>query len=227
MIKILTLFLLISIIYGLSQNSYYLINIDNNILSNESYCSKILLNQQVYRIPKQCHRHLRCHPYYCDDKSFRCIKIRETLCCLYEYFRLHCQNTNLIRIKDLFRSVYFHMSIEHGYCEINLERIEKNDQTYCIANLPETGTAVQTTKTILISATRPSFEYYHWRLPSSSPSHSNGIYHRIGTKKNYSSLTNPDYFRQVTIIETISSQCSKICRNSFLICIVLLLPILF
>jgi hypothetical protein len=91
-------FLLIPILNGLPSNSYYLIDIDNNFSSNESYCSNIFTNEQIYRIPKQCHHHLLCDPYYCDDKSFRCIKIRETLCCLYKYFQLNCQLDNSIRI---------------------------------------------------------------------------------------------------------------------------------
>ena len=79
---------LISIINGLPSNSYYLIDIDNNISTNESYCSNILINDQIYRIPKECQHHLICDPYYCDDKSFRCIKIRETLCCLNKYLTI-------------------------------------------------------------------------------------------------------------------------------------------
>ncbi|CAF0724542.1 unnamed protein product [Rotaria sordida] len=206
--------LFIPIINCFPSNSFYLINIDKNLLSNESYCSNILINQHIYRIPKQCHHHLLCNSYYCDDKSFRCMKIRETLCCLYKYFQLNCQQDNFIQIKDLFRSIYFYMSIEHGYCEINLERIEKNDQAYCISNIEETLTT-QTIKTIISSTIRSSFKYFHRRPSSLYP-------HRQATRQNYSSLTNLDYLRQVTIIESISSKCSKIFIDSFLIIIFLL-----
>ncbi|CAF0734373.1 unnamed protein product [Rotaria sp. Silwood1] len=211
-------FLLIPIISCLPSNSFYLINIDNNLLSNESYCSNILINQHIYRIPKQCHHHLLCNSYYCDDKPFRCMKIRETLCCLYKYFQLNCQQDNFIQIKDLFRSVYFYISIEHGYCEINLERIEKNDQAYCISTIEETTTKIlstQTIKTTVSSTIRSSFKYFHRRLSSLYP-------HRIATRQNYSSLTNLDYLRQVTIIENVSSKCSKIFIDCFLIIIFLL-----
>ncbi len=212
-------FLLIPIINGIPSNSYYLIDIDNNLSLNESYCSNILINEQIYRIPKQCHHHLLCNPYYCDDKSFRCIKIRETLCCLYKYFQLNCQQNNSIQIKDLFRSVYFHISIEHGYCEINLERIEKYDQTYCIDNIEETTQMM----TMVSSSIRTSFKYFH-RHPSSLRPYR--YRHRIATRQNYSSLANLDYLRRFTIVEeNISSKCTRMFRNCFLV-ISLLLSIL-
>jgi hypothetical protein len=212
-------FLLIPIINGIPSNSYYLIDIDNNLSLNESYCSNILINEQIYRIPKQCHHHLLCNPYYCDDKSFRCIKIRETLCCLYKYFQLNCQQNNSIQIKDLFRSVYFHISIEHGYCEINLERIEKYDQTYCIGNIEETTQMM----TMVSSSIRTSFKYFH-RHPSSLRPYR--YHHRIATRQNYSSLANLDYLRRFTIVEeNISSKCTRMFRNCFLV-ISLLLSIL-
>jgi hypothetical protein len=202
----LVFFLFIPIINGIPSNSYYLIDIDQNLSSNESYCSNILINEQIYRIPLQCHHHLLCNPYYCDDRSFRCIKIRETLCCLYKYFQLNCQQNNSHQIKDLFRSIYFHISIEHGYCEINLERIEKNDQAYCIANIEET----KQTTTIISSTIRSSFKYFHRHPP-------HRYRHRIAPRQNYSSLANLDYLRRVTIIEeNISSKCSRIFRNYFL-----------
>jgi len=213
-------FLLIPIINGIPSNSYYLIDIDNNLSLNESYCSNILINEQIYRIPKQCHHHLLCSPYYCDDKSFRCIKIRETLCCLYKYFQLNCQQNNSIQIKDLFRSVYFHMSIEHGYCEINLERIEKYDQAYCIGNIEETTQMM----TMVSSSIRTSFKYFH-RHPSSLRPYR--YRHRIATRQNYSLLANLDYLRRFTIIEEniSSSKCTRMFRNCFLV-ISLLLSIL-
>ncbi|CAF2335187.1 unnamed protein product [Rotaria sp. Silwood2] len=215
-ILLVIVFLLSPIINCLASNSFYLLRIDNNLLSNESYCSNILINQHIYRIPKQCHYHLLCNSYNCDDQSFRCTKIRETLCCLYKYFQLNCQEDNFIRIKDLFRSVYFYMSIEHGYCEINLERIEKNDQTYCISNIEETKIiTTQTLRTIVSSTVRSSFKYFHRRPSSLHP-------HRVATRQNYSSLTSLDYLRQVTIIENVTSKCSKIFIDCFLIIIFLL-----
>jgi hypothetical protein len=214
---LLVFFLLISIINGIPSNSYYLIDINNNLSSNESYCSNILLNEQLYRIPKQCQHHLLCNPYYCDDKSFRCIKIRETLCCLHKYFQLNCQQNPPNQIRDLFRSVYFHISIEHGYCEINLERIEKYDQAYCIANIEETTQMM----TIVSSSIRSSFKYFHRHPPSLRP---NRYRHRIATRQNYSSLENFDYIRRFTIIEAnISSKCSRIFLNCFLIISLLLI----
>ena len=134
---------LIKIIIGIPSNSYYLIDIDTNLSLNTSYCSNILINKNLYHIPSQCHSHLLCTPYHCDDKSFRCIKIRETLCCLYKYIQKNCQKENF---KDHFRSIYFHISIQHGYCEINLERIEQNDHSYCIANHHETTTTTALSK---------------------------------------------------------------------------------
>jgi len=134
------LLILIKIIIGIPSNSYYLIDIDTNLSLNNSHCSNILINKDLYRIPNQCHQHLLCDPYHCDDKSFRCVKIRETLCCLYNYIQKYCRNEIL---KDPFRSIYFHISIEHGYCEINLERIEKNDRSYCLSNSLETTTRSQ------------------------------------------------------------------------------------
>ena len=133
------LLVLIKIIIGLPTNSYYLIDIYTNSSLNTSYCSNILITKDLYNIPRQCHSHLLCNPYHCDDKSFRCIKLRETLCCLYNYIQKSCQKENF---KDHFRSIYFHISIQHGYCEINLERIEQNDHSYCIANHHETTTAL-------------------------------------------------------------------------------------
>jgi hypothetical protein len=200
--------LLIPIINGIPSNSFYLIDINNNLSLNESYCSNILINEQIYRIPKQCHHHLLCNPNYCDDKSFRCIKIRETLCCLYNYLQLNCQQEDSNRIKDLFRSVYFHISIEHGYCEINLERIEKNDQAYCIANIEETTTIVS-------SSIRSSFKYFHRHSPTLRP---HRYRHRLATRQNYSSLPNLDYLQRFTIIEeNISSKYSRIFLDYFLI----------
>jgi hypothetical protein len=212
---LLVLLLLIPIINGIPSNSYYLIDIDNSLSSsNESYCSNILINEQIYRIPNQCRHHLLCDPYYCDDKSFRCLKIREALCCLNTYFQSNCQEENLMKIKDLFRSIYFHISIEHGYCEINLERIEKNDQAYCIANNEEITTTTTTT-TVISSSSRSSFRYFHRRL---STLRTNRFHHRLAARQNYSSLANLDYLRRVTIIEeNISSKSSKIFIDFFIL----------
>jgi len=202
-------FLLIPIINGLPSNSYYLIDIDNNFSSNESYCSNIFTTEQIYRIPNQCHHHLLCDPYYCDDKSFRCIKIRETLCCLYKYFQLNCQLDNSIQIKDLFRSIYFQMSIEHGYCEINLERIEKTDQAYCIANIEETNITQTTTTMAVSSTTRSSYKHFHRRPLSLRP---NRYRHRIAVRQNSSSLTRLEYLGKFTIIqEKNSARCLTNC----------------
>jgi hypothetical protein len=133
---------------GIPSNSYYLIDIDINSSLNISYCSNKLIEKNLYRIPNQCHNHLLCNAYHCDDKSFRCIKIRETLCCVYKYLQKSCSNEKIL--KDQFRSIYFHISIQHGYCEINLERIEQIDPSYCLAEIPTTT-----------SQSRPSFKYIH------------------------------------------------------------------
>ena len=187
----LLLFFLVPMINGLPSNVYYLIDIANNTSSNESYCSTPLIDDQLYRIPQSCQHHLMCDPYSCDDQSFRCVKIRESLCCLQNYLRLHCEQENSLRTKDLFRSVYFHMSIEHGYCEINLERIEKNDQAYCLGNTPEATTTIS-------SSIRSTFKHFHRRLSTMRPARNR---HRLANRQNYSSLANLDYLRQVTIIE--------------------------
>lgn len=197
MIVQLIFFLFTPIVYSLPSNSYYLIDIDPKISSNTSYCSNLLTNDQTYRIPSQCRHHLLCTPYYCDEQSFRCMKIRETLCCLYQYLREHCQQVDYNQMKDLFRSIYFQMSIEHGYCEINLERIEKNDQAYCIATVEEE--ILSTTTTTTVATIRPSYRYFHRRPSTLSPTRYRP---RLAVRQNYSSLANLDYLRRVTIIET-------------------------
>lgn len=183
---------LIPMINGLPSNTYYLIDIANNTSSNESFCSTPLINDQFYRIPQACQHHLLCDPYSCDDQSFRCVKIRESLCCLQNYLQQHCERENFLRTKDLFRSVYFHVSIEHGYCEINLERIEKSDQAYCLGNNQEATT------TTISSSTRSTFKHFHRRLSTIRPPRNR---HRLANRQNYSSLANLDYLRQVTIVE--------------------------
>ncbi|CAF3966884.1 unnamed protein product [Rotaria sp. Silwood1] len=90
----------------ISSNSYYLIDIDKNISFNTSYCSNILINKNLYRLPNQCHKHLLCYRYNCDYRLYRCMKIRETLCCLYKYIKKYCQKENF---KDHFRFIYFHI----------------------------------------------------------------------------------------------------------------------
>lgn len=130
--------LFIKFLLIISSDCYYLIDLDRNISLNDNYCSNMLINKDLYRIPNQCHKHLLCNGYHCDDQSFRCVKIRETLCCLYKYIEENCEKDLL---KDQFRSIYFHISIQHGYCEINLERIEQNDHSYCLANHIETTTS--------------------------------------------------------------------------------------
>ncbi|CAF1232752.1 unnamed protein product [Rotaria magnacalcarata] len=220
------IFLSMPIVNGLPSNAYYLIDINNSALSNESYCSNILVNQEVYRIPEQCQHHLLCTPYYCDDKSFRCIKIREALCCLYKYFQSNCQQDNTFRVKDLFRSVYFQISIEHGYCEINLERIERNDQAYCIADEQETQlTTTQTVPTTVPSPIRSSVKYFHRRPSLSSLLHHHHHHqspHLTAVRQNYSMLLNSDHLRRFTIIENVPSTSSRIFINCFLIIIFLL-----
>ncbi|CAF0934265.1 unnamed protein product, partial [Didymodactylos carnosus] len=114
-------------------NSYYLLNIDDNLNDTQSssvICDNLLTEQQTYRIPRQCLTHFYCDSSKCDDQQFRCVKLRESLCCLYKYFTKNCR---LNTIKENFRYIYFQLSIQHGYCEINLERIENTDETYCIA----------------------------------------------------------------------------------------------
>lgn len=137
---VLLLFLLIELT---RSHSYYLIDIDMNFSS----CSNILINKTRYGIPRLCQKHLLCHPSHCDDQSFRCVKIRETLCCLSQYIDKICSKDRTY--KDRFRSIYFHISIEHGYCEINLERIEQNDPLYCLTNQFHTPTMMSVTRQIL------------------------------------------------------------------------------
>ncbi|CAF3332024.1 unnamed protein product [Rotaria sp. Silwood2] len=180
-------------ISGISSNSYYLIDIDRNLSLNNSYCSNILINKNLYRIPNQCHKHVLCDRYHCDDKSFRCIKIRETLCCLYKYIQNFCQKENL---KDQFRLIYFYISIQHGYCEINLERIEQNDQSYCISNYVEITTT--------ISSSHLSYKYFHRYYP------------RLTTQ-----LSNINYLRYDTT--TISSKSSFIYINFIILLLSILL----
>ena len=129
------------------SHSFYLIDLDPNYSS----CSNISINKTRYGIPRLCQKHLLCHRSHCDDQSFRCVKIRETLCCLSEYIEKFCSNNRLY--KDRFRSIYFHMSIEHGYCEINLERIEQNDSLYCLANQLETTTIADENRSIFSETT--------------------------------------------------------------------------
>ena len=219
--SLLLIFLWIPIINSIQTNSYYLIELDKQLSSssNESYCSNILTIEQTYRIPRQCQQHLLCNPYYCDDRSFRCMKIRETLCCLNRYLQSNCQKEDFKRIKDLFRSVYFQISIEHGYCEINLERIEKDDQMYCLANLEETTTTTTTTTTTMMTTTmtvfssyRPIFKHFHRRTSTYQP---NRYRHRVATRQNYSSLPDLEYLRRFTIVERNKS--SKLLRNYLLI----------
>ena len=100
-------------------------------------CANLSIHRELILIPPQCYRHLYCSSYNCEEQSFRCVKIREALCCLYNYLQSNCSKEN---IKDYYRSVYFHTSLQHGYCEINLERIEWGDNSYCLANLQETTT---------------------------------------------------------------------------------------
>lgn len=219
----LTVFLLISLINGLPSKSYYLIDLVNSDIPNENYCSNILINQELYRIPEQCRHHLLCNPYYCDDKSFRCVKIREALCCLHKYFQTNCQQDNTVRIKDLFRSIYFQMSIEHGYCEINLERIERNDGAYCIANSEETQsttTAVIIPSSITLSTTMRSSIKYVQRRPNSLNHYQNR--QRIASRQNYSVLLNSDHLRHFNVKENVASTCSTVFINVFLFVILLL-----
>ena len=164
LLKNLILLLLIKITSAIPSNAYYLIDIDTNSSLNTSYCSNILINKDLYQIPRQCHKHLLCDPHHCDDKSFRCTKIRETLCCLYKYIRKHCQKANF---KDQFRSIYFHISIQHGYCEINLERIEQNDHSYCLANHHDLTTT---------HSPRLSLKSFHRRLTKPTSSNASVIY---------------------------------------------------
>lgn len=201
------LLLLMTMIAAIPSNSYYLIDIAQESFTNQSYCSNLLNPEQLYYIPSQCHQHLICDPYTCDDRGFRCVKIRETLCCLYKYLQSHCEKETFVRTKEQFRSVYFHMSIEHGYCEINLERIEKIDSAYCLANHEETTT----TPTPTTTTTRSTYKHYHRRLSTLRPTRNR---FRLANRQNYSTLDNMDYLRQVTIIEgTAVSKCIRCSWN--------------
>lgn len=219
LIQLILLLLLPSIIHSLPSNRYYLLDIDSTSSSNTSYCANLFTNEQTYRLPSQCHHHLLCTPYFCDDQSFRCMKIRETLCCLHGYLEENCRQIDATRIKDLFRSIYFQMSIEHGYCEINLERIEKNDQSYCIATITEETTSTTTATTTVMSTIRPFYRHFH-RRPSTLSL--NRYRPRLAVRQNYSSMANLDYLRQVTIIEAnIASKSSTIPFNCLFILTVL------
>jgi len=120
----------------LQSNGYYLLELNRNHSSIESYCSIEYFDGVSYQIPRQCHRHVQCASSNCDDRQFHCVKLRETLCCLYDFVRSTCVNRN---VNERFRSVYFHVSIQYGFCEINLERIEQQDRTYCLNNYVETS----------------------------------------------------------------------------------------
>lgn len=159
------LFLFIKLNISMSLNSYYLIDIDTNSSINNNSCTNIFLNKNLYHIPHQCHKHLLCTTDQCDDKSFRCIKIRETLCCIYKYIQKYCSNEQIL--KDQFRLIYFHISIQHGYCEINLERIEQNDHSYCLANHFE----ITTTAVSLSHLPLKRFQQNRHRLAATQSSH--------------------------------------------------------
>lgn len=207
-IVVLLIIALWPIVHALPSNTYYLIELDKTPSANDSFCSNIFTKEQTYRLPNECHQHLLCDPYYCDEKSFRCVKIRETLCCLHRHIQSHCRADRAGRIKDLFRSVYFQMSIEHGYCEINLERIEKADQAYCIAEIteearptPTTTTTSSTTTTTTMSVSAPvrsTYKHFHRRPSAARPGRPR---YRVAARQNYSSLANLHYLRQVTIVE--------------------------
>lgn len=150
-----TIFLLVEFVVFCSPlRTFYLLDIDHRSSFNTSFCSDSLIDGEFYRIPRQCQKHLQCHSFHCDEQSFRCVKIRETLCCLKRYFHRHCSKSERQQIKDQFRSVYFHVSIEHGYCEINLERIEKLDENYCLADPPESFDRSISTTTMKIERHR-------------------------------------------------------------------------
>ncbi|CAF0759417.1 unnamed protein product [Adineta ricciae] len=130
---------LVIVIQIVSSNAYYLIDINEDLtLESANYCTNLSIHRDLSSIPRQCHRHLYCGSYNCEEQSFRCVKIREALCCLYDYLQSNCSKE---KFKDHFRSVYFHTSLQHGYCEINLERIEQDADSYCLANLKETTTS--------------------------------------------------------------------------------------
>lgn len=115
-----------------ASHSSYLIDVDSSW--NSVDCSTLFDGADLHRIPRLCHWHLLCSPSSCDDSSFRCVKLRETLCCVEQFIRRSCPVADLRRLKARFRSFYFDVSIEDGYCEINLERIEREDRSYCIAS---------------------------------------------------------------------------------------------
>ena len=176
------------------SNLYYLVGIDQTLSSNDSYCSAALVNERTYRIPDQCHHHLLCNAYHCDDQAVRCLKIREALCCLHDHLQLHCLQSSFVRTKDLFRSVYFQISIEHGYCEINLERIEQTDRQYCLGDHDDLLAMTTTISTPI----RPPFKHFHRRPSTSRP---NRDRYRLAARQNHTSLADINYLRQVTIIE--------------------------
>ena len=186
------------------SNPYNLIHVDSDLSSsNASYCSTSFIQNDVYRIPRQCHAHLVCDPYYCDDKSFRCTKLREILCCLYDHVQTHCPADQFAKTRDHFRAMYFHMSIQHGYCEINLERIEKNDYSYCLVTDLDTSTTSTTTTT---SLPRTSYKYIH------------RYRHRLASRPNRSLVSNFDYLRRESIVQrNVSSACALIETSCLLV----------
>lgn len=133
MLLIIVLYFCLGHVFTAQRQSSYLIDLDSSWNSND--CSTLVHRDHRYRIPRPCHSHLLCSPSSCDDPSFRCVKLRETLCCVQRFIRRSCPVEDLRRLKERFRSFYFDVSIEHGYCEINLERIEQDDRSYCIASV--------------------------------------------------------------------------------------------
>ena len=184
----LLLFLCIGLVLTVERKSYYLIDLDRHASLNTSNCSSLVHRDQSYRIPRLCHSHLLCSPSSCDDPSFRCVKLRETLCCAQRHLRRSCPDDDLRRLKDQFRSLYFDVSIEHGYCEINLERIEQDDRSYCIAMIKEDST----------SAPRLA-----WRSA-----------HRLAARPNRSTLAQLDDFRRDSIIFGQQSMASSFSYHS-------------
>ncbi|CAF0899505.1 unnamed protein product [Didymodactylos carnosus] len=182
--------------------SYYLLNVDvnsNDSQSSSIICDNLFTEQQTYRIPRECLSHFYCDLSKCDEHQFRCVKLRESLCCLYKYFTKHCR---LNTIKENFRYIYFQLSVQHGYCEINLERIENNDETYCIAD-EDNFRQPQTTTVFyphyhhhhMKHHTQQTSEHHHLRILKTTKHYRRK--QNIATRHNHS--TNPHYLRKVLL----------------------------
>jgi len=212
------LLLIFKIVQTTTSQSYYLLDVDLSSNNNETetvLCSNLQISQ-TYRIPRQCLKHFYCDPVYCDDKQFRCVKVRESLCCLHKYFLNNCQQ-NRDEIKEQFRLIYFQISLLHPYCEINLERIEKNDDTYCIA----VDDRELSTTTMTIPSPIRIYRPYHHRNRHLKPSFYNptATSNYFNYKQKYKPAarhnnSNTHYLRKITFNDPTVNNLNRFYHNS-------------